>query len=151
MTAALHVRPATEADALAWQRMRRALWPKGAESHAPEIARYFSGQLANPAEVLLACLGSDVPIGFVELSIRPYAEGCETDRVAFVEGWFVDAAHRGRGVGTALVAAAEAWGRANGCTELGSDTETFNETSIAAHKALGFEEVERIVCFRKVL
>jgi aminoglycoside 6'-N-acetyltransferase I len=148
---ALHVRPATEADALVWQRMRRELWPEGAESHAPEIARYFSGQLTNPAEVLLACLGSDVPIGFVELSIRPYAEGCVTDRVAFVEGWFVDAAYRGRGVGAALMAAAEAWGHASNCTELGSDTETFNETSIAAHKALGFDEVERIVCFRKLL
>jgi aminoglycoside 6'-N-acetyltransferase I len=87
----------------------------------------------------------------VELSIRSHAEGCETDRVAFVEGWYVDNDHRGRGVGAALMRAAEEWGRASRCTELGSDTQLWNEPSIAAHKALGFEEVERLVAFRKAL
>jgi len=90
-------------------------------------------------------------VGFIELSIRPHAEGCTSDRVAFVEGWFVEAGHRGRGVGAALMAAAEEWARARQCTELASDTQTFNEESIAAHNALGFEEVERLVCFRKSL
>ena len=38
---------------------------------------------------------------------------------------------------------------AQGCSEFASDTETHNELSIAAHHALGLEEVERLVCFRK--
>ena len=59
--------------------------------------------------------------------------------------------YRGRGVGAALMRAAEEWGRASQCTELGSDTQLWNESSIAAHKALGFEEVERLVAFRKSL
>jgi aminoglycoside 6'-N-acetyltransferase I len=129
--------------------MRETLWPDTLGDHARDIAQYFSGRRSNPEEVLLACLGSGTPIGFVELSIRAYAEGCSTDRVAFVEGWFVDAAHRRRGIGALLIRAAEEWGRASRCTELASDTETFNESSIAAHKALGFAEVERVVCFRK--
>ena len=58
---------------------------------------------------------------------------------------------RGRGVGRALVAAAEAWARGRGCTEFASDALLDNATSAAAHKALGFEEVEQIRCFRKTL
>jgi len=151
MVQALLIRPAEQHDSAAWERMRVALWPDGASDHAQEIARYFEGHRQNPIEVLLACSGSGAPLGFVELSIRPYAEGCATDRVAFVEGWFVDAAHRGQGIGAALMKAAEEWGRANRCTELGSDTQLTNADSIDAHKALGFEETERLVCFRKSL
>lgn len=151
MRAAVFIRPVEPGDAAVWQRMRHDLWPDDPGDHTSDVARYFSGQRTHPAEVLLACLGAGTPVGFVELSIRPYAEGCTTDRVAFVEGWFVESAHRGQGIGAALMAAAEEWGRANRCTELGSDTQTFNEESIRAHTALGFEEVERIVCFRKSL
>ena len=52
------------------------------------------------------------------MSIRNYAEDCQTDRVAYLEGWYVDAEWRRRGVGSALVAGAEAWARAQGCTEV---------------------------------
>jgi aminoglycoside 6'-N-acetyltransferase I len=151
MAQALLIRPVEPADAEIWEQMRTALWADVTRSHARDIATYFNSHRTNPAEVLLACTGSGVPVGFVELSIRPYAEGCETDRVAFVEGWFVVPEHRGRGVGAALMAAAEEWGRARQCTELASDTQSFNEASISAHKALGFDEVERLVCFRKSL
>jgi aminoglycoside 6'-N-acetyltransferase I len=47
--------------------------------------------------------------------------------------------------------AAEEWSRAHGYTELGSDTEEFNRLSRDAHAALGFEEVETLVVFRKPL
>jgi aminoglycoside 6'-N-acetyltransferase I len=151
MAQALVIRPVEHGDAAVWERMRTALWPDDTGSHAADIARYFSPQRSEPLEVLLACSASGAPIGFVELSIRPHAVGCMSDRVAFVEGWYVEPGHRGRGVGAALMRAAEEWGRANQCTELGSDTQIWNEPSIDAHKALGFEEVERLVAFRKSL
>jgi aminoglycoside 6'-N-acetyltransferase I len=151
MALAHFVRPVAPADGPAWQRMREALWPDESGDHAREIAQYFSGHRTSPAEVLVACLGSGAPIGFVELAIRAYAEGCGTDRVAFVEGWFVETEYRRQGIGASLIAAAEEWGRAGGCSELASDTQVFNETSITAHSALGFDEVERLVCFRKSL
>jgi aminoglycoside 6'-N-acetyltransferase I len=90
-------------------------------------------------------------MGFAELSIRAYAEGCRTDRVTYLEGWYVAPDVRNRGVGGALIAAAEAWARSQGCVELASDVELTNEASAAAHRALGFVEVGRVRCFRKDL
>ncbi len=143
------IRRATPIDSNAWLRMRKALWPE--EEVAEDVDRFFAGKLDMPLEVLVAVNGFGELIGFAELSIRRYAEGCVTDRVAFLEGWYVDEAHRRKGVGAALVAAAEAWARKQGCTEFGSDALLENEVSAEAHKALGFEEVERIRCFKKVL
>ena len=56
-----------------------------------------------------------------------------------------------RTLGTRLVQAAEAWARKQGLKEIASDTQIENAVSIQAHKVLGYEEVERIVCFRKAL
>ena len=38
---------------------------------------------------------------------------------------------------------------AEGCTELASDSPIENVVSHAAHRALGFEETERVVYFRR--
>jgi len=141
------IRSVKRDDRDAWLRMRDALWP--AEDHAREIDRYFAAEVREPLEVLIAF--DEEAIGFVELSIRPYAEGCETDRVAFVEGWFVEPDARGVGVGAALIRAAEVWARSQGCAEIASDTEADNVASAAAHRALGFEETAVVRCFRKPL
>ena len=90
-------------------------------------------------------------VGFVELSLRPYAEGCETSPVAYVEGWFSDETVRRQGVGRLLIEAAEQWAREQGCTELASDTKVENEVAEAAHRSLGFEETNRMICYRKRL
>jgi aminoglycoside 6'-N-acetyltransferase I len=89
--------------------------------------------------------------GFIEVSLRDYAEGCTTSPVAYIEGWYVDAESRRRALGTRLVQAAEAWARSQGLKEIASDTQLDNTVSIQAHKVLGYEEVERLVCFRKAL
>lgn len=146
----VHVRPAQASDAAAWVRMRQVLWPSSTDDHAREAAAFFEDR--NPStEVLIASDERGRPLGFAELSIRSHAESCVTRNVAYLEGWFVEPDVRGQGIGAALVAAAEDWGRARGCSEFGSDTNIENDTSIAAHRALGFEEVDRIVCFKKTL
>jgi aminoglycoside 6'-N-acetyltransferase I len=87
-------------------------------------------------------------VGFVEMSVRNYAEECETDRVGYCEGWYVKEAYRRRGAGRLLMRAGVEWARARGCTEFASDALLDNERSHAAHTALGFKEVCRIVCFK---
>jgi aminoglycoside 6'-N-acetyltransferase I len=129
--------------------MRQALWPSPARGHAATTDRYFAGGLREPLEVFLAFDEQGQVIGLIELSIRAYAEGCATDRVAFVEGWYVEPAARMKGVGTALMRAAEQWARSQGCTELGSDTEVENMGSAAAHLAVGFTETGVVRCFLK--
>lgn len=146
----MQVRAAQPSDAVAWEGMREQLWPSPPGEHAAEVGTFFGGERQDPMEVLLAVEGNEV-VGFAEVSIRSHAEGCRPGRIAYLEGWFVVPDWRGRGVGRALLRAVEAWGRAQGCRELGSDTELDNAGSAAAHRALGFQEVDRVVCFRKDL
>jgi aminoglycoside 6'-N-acetyltransferase I len=146
------VRAATLADKQAWLRMRRALCPDDeGDSHAREIDEFFAGRLKMPLEVLLALDENGNPIGFAELSIRSYAEDCLTDRIAYLEGWYVVPLARRQGVGRALVVAAESWAKRQGCTEFGSDALLDNHASAAAHRAVGFTETVQIRCFRKSL
>ena len=147
----IHVRAVRKDDAEVWRRMRVALWPDGGQSHAREIEEFFAGTLHMPLEVLLALDEGGAGLGFAELSIRPYAEDCVTDRVAYLEGWYVVPDARRQGIGRALVSAAEEWARGQGCTEFGSDALLDNEVSAAAHHALGFVETVQIRCFRKAL
>lgn len=146
------VRPAAIHDAAAWLGMREALWPDEESIwHAREIEQFFAGTLRMPLAVLLAIDDGGTPVGFAELSIRAYAEDCVTDNVAYLEGWYVVPEARRRGVGRALVAAAEEWAVAQGCTEFASDALLDNAPSAAAHRALGFVETVQIRCFRKSL
>ncbi len=118
----VEVRPVAAADAGAWLNMRCALWPEGPEAeHRDEIGQFFAGRIGEPLAVLLALDRGGRAVGFAELSIRPCAEGCRTNRIAFLEGWYVVPEMRGQGAGRALVAAAEDWGRGQGCSEFASD------------------------------
>src|SRR5688572_3455036 len=147
----IHVRPAVPSDRDAWIRMRTDLWPEIPVDHPAEVDRYFAGALREPIEVLIAADAYGTAVGFAELNIRNYAEDCETDRVGYLEGWYVVPEARRRSIGRALVAAAEEWARSQGCTEFASDALIDNDVSAAAHLALGFEETVQIRCFKKKL
>ena len=54
-------------------------------------------------------------------------------------------------MGGKLIDAAENWARAEGFKEIASDTELENLVSLKAHLSMGYEEVERQICFRKRL
>jgi aminoglycoside 6'-N-acetyltransferase I len=71
--------------------------------------------------------------------------------VDFLEGIVVDPSVRRQGVAASLVAAVADWARGQGLSELASDAELHNIVSHAMHAALGFEETQRVVYFRKAL
>ena len=147
----MNVRLAAPSDAGAWLELRGLLWPGSTSEHEREIAEYFT-QSSSPSVCLVAEKDEgEGLLGFAEVRLRDCAEGCRTSPVGYLEGIFVAPAHRRGGLGAALARAAEAWAREQGCTEMASDREWENEVSGAFHEDLGYEEVDRIVCFRKSL
>lgn len=146
------IRSVAAADTNEWLRMRYALWPDGnLTQHRQDIDRYFAGDRREPAEVLLALSVNTAPVGFAELAIRNIVDGCSTDRVAYLEGWYVVPESRRKGIGRALIHAAEQWAMRQGCTEFGSDSEIDNDVSHVAHLRWGFQETGRVRTFRKKL
>ena len=143
------IREITASDRFDWVRLRESLWPGSLSDHDAETRSYFEDRLEAP--IVLVAIAEGRVVGFLELDFRKYAPGCQTSPVAFIEGWHVEAPFQGRGIGRALVEAAEARARALGHDEIASDAELDNAEGIAAHKALGYEEIERVVCFRRSL
>lgn len=89
-------------------------------------------------------------LGFVQVSLRhDYVEGSNSSPVAYIEGIYVVEKARRKGIAKLLVERAKEWGRARGCSELASDCLLSNNQSIDFHKGIGFEEVNRLVCFIK--
>jgi len=140
------VRPVEPTDAETWRRLRTALWPSSPGDHPVEIEAFFERRPADQECVIATVEG--VGAGFAEVGLRAYAEGCASSPVGYLEGIYVDPTFRGRGVGRALVQEGMTWARTLGCTEMASDRALDNEASGAFHEAVGFQEAERVVCYR---
>ena len=151
----LIVRLAQPQDARDIAEMFHSLWPDSTvEEHSSEVTSSLTvrdrGPL--PSAILVAVDAKGRLFGFVEVDLRSHADGCDPKRpVAFIEGWYVAPALRRRRIGAQLIAAAEDWGRSQGCIEMASDTWLDNVDSQSAHQALGFEIVDRCVHYRKDL
>jgi aminoglycoside 6'-N-acetyltransferase I len=142
-----HVKPE---EAEKWLSMRTALWPEtDEEQHRKEMAMMLSD--AGRYAVFVCEDPQGLLIGFVEVSLREWAEGCLSSPVGYLEGWFVASHARGIGIGKKLLAASENWARLRGCTEMASDTDLGNTASEAAHLKLGFQVAARVIAFRKDL
>ena len=143
------IRKLTRADIPEWLRMRRSLWP---ELSARAIEEDIEALLTDPGTpVFVAERTGGGLCGFLEAGTRPFADGCDTRPVGYIEAWFVDADQRRNGLGRALVEAAEEWARAQGLLEMASDTSIRNTTGLMAHQAMGYAETERLIHFAKRL
>ncbi|GMV03727.1 MAG: hypothetical protein AMXMBFR53_00090 [Gemmatimonadota bacterium] len=141
------IRPLRRADRDQVVRMRMALWPDSTPEEVDALLELPPTEYA----VLVAERSDGRLAAFAEVGTRAYAEGCATSPVAYLEGIWVDADARRTGVGVGLLRQAEAWARARGLSELASDADIANQPSLDFHRAAGFQEVERIVCFRRDL
>lgn len=91
-------------------------------------------------------------VAFAQCQLRhDYVEGTETSPVGYLEGIYVADVCRGRGYARMLLCACEDWARDMGCTEFASDCELDNTGSLAFHLRMGFEEMNRVICFAKKL
>lgn len=141
--------PPVDAEDPEWLSLRCELWPDGPVS---EHRSDMCDVLARGHRVLLAVADDGSTIGFVEASKRvDYVNGTNSSPVVFLEGLYVEPASRRKGVARALVAEVVRWAEDEGCSEIASDSPVENVAAHAMHRALGFEEMERVVYFRRAV
>ena len=143
--------PCKSVDQPGWLEFREQLWPyHPSAEHLAEMRTF----LASPERFaqFIEYDPSGNALGFVEVALRSdYVNGTNSSPVGFLEGIYVVPQARRRGIARILVAEAERWAASVGCSEFASDALIDNTRSHAMHAALGFEETERVVFFRKVL
>ena len=151
------IRPARLSDLNQLASLFEALWPcSSTEEHAKELQMLLGDEtalvLTMPLIIFVAESSGGRLVGFLEVGLRSHADGCNPSQpVGYIEGWYVAEDYRHRGVGRALLAAAENWARSHKCVEMASDALIDNEPSQRAHEALGYEVVDRCVHYRKAL
>ncbi len=115
-----------------------------------ELADEFKEIVAKEDSVCFIKYVDNKPIAFAQGQLRyDYVEGTDSSPVGYLEGIFVAKEYRKCGYAAELLRECEKWAKERGCTEFASDCELFNEESLKFHLALGFEEANRIICFRK--
>ena len=117
-----------------------------------ELINEFSEIMANGKSQFFLKYENGFPIGFAQCQLRyDYVEGTSTFPVGYLEGIFVKEDYRNKGYAKELLAECETWAKENGCHEFASDCEIDNINSFHFHKAMNFTEVNRIICFTKML
>ncbi len=141
----MHIRKAITGDAQVLAKLSIRLWP----GHTVKEMEQSFRELLNQPDA--ACFLAEDK-GFAQCQLRhDYVEGTDSSPVGYLEGIYVDEAHRGKGVAAQLLQACEKWASDMGCTEFASDCELDNLTSQKFHETLGFTEANRIVCYTKKL
>lgn len=141
------LRKATSADLATVAALAARLWP----DHTPaEMRTEFIDTLAKKDVAIFLVYDRETAIGFAQCGLRhDYVEGTESSPVGYLEGIYVEESHRLRGYARLLLAACEVWAKEQGCAEFASDCELHNQESLHFHMNVGFEEVNRIICFVK--
>lgn len=94
----------------------------------------------------------DTPVGFARCQLRhDYVECTHSSPVDYLEGIFVVPKYQYKGYAKELLHECELCAKENGCSEFASDCELDNTNSFNFHMAMGFEEANRVICFRKEL
>lgn len=117
-----------------------------------DLTEEFRQLVMNDDAVCFIKFVDDKPIAFAQCQLRhDYVEGTESSPVGYLEGIFVSEGYRKKGYAAELLSECEKWAKEKGCSEFASDCELDNMDSLRFHMALGFEEANRIICFRKDL
>ena len=143
------IKRAQTKDAESLARLAKQMW----EDHdLAELADEFRELVNRDDAVCFITVVDDRPVAFAQCQLRyDYVEGTDSSPVGYLEGIFVSEAYRKKGLAAEMLTECEKWAREKDCAEFASDCELDNESSFRFHLALGFEEANRIICFRKSL
>ncbi|MBQ2061771.1 MAG: GNAT family N-acetyltransferase [Oscillospiraceae bacterium] len=143
------IKKAETEDAGALAELAVQMWT---DSDPDELSREFRELVQSDEAACFIKYADGRPIAFAQCQLRhDYVEGTDSSPVGYLEGIFVSEGYRRHGVAAELLAACEKWAGGKDCTEFASDCELDNEDSLHFHMAAGFEEANRIICFRKEL
>jgi len=143
------VRIAINGDSRVLAEMAVQMW----DSHTvDELETEFVETLNDKQSEFFIKYVNDLPVGFAQCGLRTdYVEGTESSPVGYLEGIFVKEEYRKNGYAKELLFACEIWAKEIGCSEFASDCEIDNIDSFKFHMAMGFDEANRIICFKKRL
>ncbi|RDC62177.1 aminoglycoside 6'-N-acetyltransferase [Adhaeribacter pallidiroseus] len=125
------------------------LWP---DYTAADLRTTFRQILASEKFIVFLYSYQEAFVGFLYVGLRTdYVEGSESSPTGYVEGIYVKPAFRRQGISRQLLQAGEAWVKAKGCTQMGSDIYSNNTVSYDFHTRVGFQETARLITFIKDL
>lgn len=140
------IRKAKQSDLNAICNLAIKLWPN---ETFDEMYVDFTNSMNAENEVIFVYEYKNVE-AFCTVSLRnDYVEGCTASPTGYLEGIYVNAEYRNKGVGKKLVDAAVEWSKSKGCIEFGSDAELSNISSQKFHDAIGMTEANKVVSYIK--
>jgi uncharacterized protein YcbX/GNAT superfamily N-acetyltransferase len=139
------IRPAGLDDAPALARLSTQLGYPQSESEARRALQRIRTEASG--EVLVATEGGEV-VGWIHVLLAPRLE---SGTYAEIGGLVVDAASRGRGLGTRLVEAAEAWAGERGAPTIRVRSNVVREEAHRFYSSRGYDTIKTQAVFRKTL
>jgi GNAT superfamily N-acetyltransferase len=120
------------------------------EAHLPDVFRAKRGparprdfllqRIAGPESTILVARDGPALVGVLELVMRssPDRDGCVPRRLALIDNVVVRASSRRRGIGSLLLARAEAWALEHGASATELNVWSFNESAMRLYERLGY-------------
>ena len=141
------IKQAVTKDSITLAKLAIQMWDSHTET---ELEREFSKIINSKTAVCFIKYFENIPIGFAQCGLRnDYVEGAKSSPVGYLEGMFIAEQYRNKGYAKELLIACEKWAKEKGCNEFASDCELNNVNSLKFHLAMGFDEANRIICFKK--
>lgn len=143
------IKIATQNDTKVLAELAIRLWSNHTVS---ELDADFAEIVNNNDAVCFIKYVDNTPVGFSQCQLRyDYVEGTHSSPVGYLEGIFIVPEHQHKGYAKELLCECELWAKEKGCSEFASDCELENKNSYSFHIAMGFEEANRVICFKKEL
>ena len=125
------------------------VWPSAS---VDILVEEFRESLVSEVSATYLYIIDNTAVGFAQCQLRhDYVEGTHSSPVGYLEGIFVVPEYQHKGYAKELLHECELWAKEKGCSEFASDCELDNTNSFNFHMAIGFEEANRVICFRKEL
>lgn len=120
----------------------------GYPSTPGDIARRFTRIDGRDDQALLVADNGSAVVGWMHVGAHPYLE---SDESAEILGLVVAEGQRSRGIGAALVDAAEKWAAQHGCQALRVRSRISRDRAHAFYERGGFQRIKTQHCFQKHL